>query len=104
MPLQIERRHLAIRDRLPGGIDAYLLKGVDDQSSCRRRAAHVAQQHLPTVQRLAGPVQTDLREQPMLNRIPLRAAGRIVADGYRKTQLIAQLRLRWFSGTCRKGP
>ena len=94
MPLQIECRHLAIRHRLPGRIDAWLSEGINRQSRRGGRAADVAQQHFPTPQRLAGPVQANLREQAMLNRIPFRAAPRIVAHCHRQAQLIAQLGLQ----------
>ncbi len=37
----------------------------------------------------AGPVATDLTEQPMLDRVPLRTPGRIVAYGHRQPEAIA---------------
>src|SRR5260370_6250285 len=68
--------------------------GAYSQPRARRGAANETQDPLPRAQRLAGPVGRDRPEQPMLDRVPLRAAGRIMAHGHGQPEPVAQLLLQ----------
>src|SRR5262249_50445967 len=65
-----------------------------DQACGRCSATDVAEHGLPRAQGLASPIETDMTEQPMLNGMPLRAAGRIVADGHRQAKPVTHLGLQ----------
>lgn len=59
-----------------------------DVSSC---CPNELQDRFVAPQGFAGPVGTDVIEQPMLNPIPLRRAGWIMCDGNRQAGFIRQL-------------
>ena len=78
MSFEIERLHFGIRDTLTRLIHSCVEKGSYLQPPARRGATDGGQQRLPGPQGFPGPVEADMTEQPMLNRIPLRAAWRVM--------------------------
>ena len=72
----------ASETRFAGLVDAVMEGGADGQAGRGRGAPQVAEHGVPGGEGLAGPVRADRAEQAMLDRVPLRAAGRIVADGH----------------------
>src|SRR5262249_53238995 len=64
--------------------------GVHRQAGFCARPADVPQHDSQTPQRLTCPVETDLAEQPALDRVILRAAWRVVADCYCEAQPVTE--------------
>src|SRR5438270_692497 len=63
----------------------------DAQAGLGRGTPQVAEHGVPGGQGLTGPVRADRAEQAMLDRVPLRAARRIVADGHGQSVPVAEL-------------
>ena len=90
---EVERGHLGIRDGLTGLVGTVVEGGPDGQAGLRRGALQVAEHGLPRREGMAGPVRADRTEQAMLDRVPLRAAGGVVADRDGQAVLVAELLL-----------
>src|SRR5919108_2291130 len=72
----LQGRHLGITDFDPSGIRTSVQRCLDTQALRRRGGANEADDHLPTLQRLATPVGGDVAEHAVLNLVPLaRARG-----------------------------
>lgn len=93
MRVERQRLHRRRRDRQAGRGGAREQGRLDPQPGRGRRAPQVAQQRVPGPQRLARPVQADRAEQPVLDRVPFRAAGRVVADRHGQPEPVAQVLL-----------
>src|SRR5713226_7441729 len=91
MAFEVEGGHLSVGDSFAGWVGARLEGRLDGQAGLGRGAPQVAEQRVPGGQGLAGPVRADRAEQAMLDRVPLRAARRIVADGHRQSVPVAEL-------------
>jgi hypothetical protein len=94
MAFQMEHIHFLIRHAPARLVDAVMEKSPYLQACCGRRPADVAQHSIPCPQGFPRPIEADLTEQAMLNRIPLRAAGRIVAHHHRQAQPVTDLCLQ----------
>src|SRR5439155_14640096 len=94
MACKVEHLHLGIRNALAGLVHPRVKKSSYLQTRGGRGATDIAQHRLPRAQGLASPVHADMTEQAMLNRIPFRAARRVVADCYRQPQPVTQLVLQ----------
>ena len=64
---------------------------LDFEPGARLGAANQIDDGLIIDQRLSSPVQTDEREEPVLDLVPLAGAGRIVTDRNRYPDLIRHL-------------
>lgn len=62
------------------GVLAFIEKRCHCQTGFRCRTFNVLHHGVQRSERVAGPLQGDKTEQPMLDRIPLGGAGRVVAD------------------------
>jgi hypothetical protein len=85
--------HDGIGDPLARFVDALEQAGGDPQARSGRGITQIAEHRLKGPQGLARLLETDLAEQAMLNRVPLRAAGWIVAHGHAQAQAVAELAL-----------
>lgn len=94
MVSQCEGLHHGIADLFAGLVDALDQAGRHPETSGGSRIAQIAQHRLQGAQGLARPVDADLAEQAMLNRIPLRATRRVVTDRNRQPQPVAKLALK----------
>jgi hypothetical protein len=93
MVFDVECRHLGIRNLLPCWIVAGVEDRLHDQTSRSLGASNESEHRVPGPQRYAGPVAADLAEQPMLNRVPLRATRRVMTHGHGQPEAIAELDL-----------
>src|ERR671926_405209 len=87
MVLQAEALHRLIRDPFTRLIGATSQLGFDLQPRAGRCAADVTHGRREAAQGFARPVQADGAEEPVLDRVPLRAAARVMADGHGETVL-----------------
>jgi hypothetical protein len=88
--LQAETLHRLVRDPLTSLIiGAASQLGFDRQPRAGRCAADGAHGRREAAQGFARPVQADGAEEPVLDRVPLRAAARVMEDGHRQTFFIA---------------
>lgn len=90
----IELLHLSIGNLLPFLVGAIQQSGPHPQTAVSRRATNKVEHGVQTPQWLACPVQTDLAEQPMFDRIPFGTPGGIVADRHGESIPIAHLLLQ----------
>lgn len=91
MVVQIQGVHHRIGDAPIDLVGALVEDGGDLQAGRGRRAAQETPQRRPSAQGCPCPVQMNRAEPPLLDGIPLRAAGGIVTDRGRQAALIAQL-------------
>jgi hypothetical protein len=75
-------------------IKAFVQEGFDTQSGHSACSPDVPQHNFRSPQGLSLPVLADEAEQPVLDRIPLRTPRRVVTDGHRQTEIIAELLLK----------
>lgn len=75
MALKIEGFHFLIGDLDSSAIDRVRHKRFDRQPSRGGRGRNIAERNVEGAQRAASPIETDLRKQPMLNRIVFGAAS-----------------------------
>lgn len=90
----VEQAHLFVGHLFAGLIEFSLQGCIDFQSCASLGGANILERHLITVQRHTLPVLADLAEQAMFDGIPLRCAGRIMANGDGEPMTIAQLLLQ----------
>lgn len=64
-----------------GWIVATVEVSVDRQAGSSSGGANEAEDLVIAVERFAGPVLGDLREEPMLDGVPFRSSGGVVSDG-----------------------
>lgn len=83
--------HHLVRYALTELIAATLEARFHPQPCAGFRSFDVLDHRLERPQRYTRPVQADVTEQPVLDRVPFRAAGRIVADGDGQAGEVAQL-------------
>ena len=77
---ELNRFEFGLRDFESRRVGFLEMRGGDFQTGLSGRTADETQQDQQRAQDLPGPGHGDLAEQPMLNRIPFRSAGRIVTD------------------------
>src|SRR5215813_2801331 len=90
MRLKVERLHDRLRNPAAGFEDAFKQTGSSLQTSLGGRRTDDPDPRLEGLQRAARPIQTDLGEQAVFDRIPFRASRRIVAARPGQTKLIAK--------------
>jgi hypothetical protein len=90
----IELLHLSIRNLLPFLIGAIQQSGSYPQLRLGERATKRGEHGVQTAEWLACPVETDLAEQPVFDRIPFGTPGGIVAHRHAESIAIAQLLLQ----------
>jgi len=78
-----------------GGIVATIEIGGNGQAGLGGSCADEVENLLVAVEGFTGPVFGDLREEAMLNRIPLRSTSRIVSDSDSEVETIGKLRLEF---------
>jgi len=76
-----------------GWIVATVKVSVDRQAGLSFGGANEVEDLVIAVERFAGPVLRDLREEPMLDGVPFRSSGGVVGDGEGKAVGIGQLGL-----------
>ena len=91
----LKRLHHGIGELLASVVDSLERGGRDLQAWGGRRSTQIAEHGLQGSQRLTGPIETDLAAQARLNRVPLRAAGRIITHRHAPAQAIAEPALEW---------
>ena len=91
--LHIQCLHHGVGDLLAGLIEAIEPLCSDLQARRGGRVTQIAEHGVEGAQGLAGPVETNLAEQAMLNRMPLRAASRVMTDGHHQPESVAELAL-----------
>ena len=89
----LKRLHHGIGDLLASLVDPLEQGGRDLQARGGRRIMQIAEHGLQGPQRLTGPIEANLAEQAMLNRVPLRAVGRIMTHSHAQAQAVAELAL-----------
>lgn len=80
MPFQIERIRLVIGDFDPGGVVVGYQMGLHAEAGLRPGLSNIVQCEFKGAQGTTGPRLADFAEEPMLHRVPLGGAGRIVTD------------------------
>ncbi|OWK43309.1 TPR repeat-containing protein [Fimbriiglobus ruber] len=90
MPSQAQLPHLVIRDLQAPLIVSPQQHGFHLQACFGSRVLNIAQQDQPRTQGLAGPVDADKAEQPMLNRVPLGATAGVVAHRHLQVEGVSQ--------------
>src|SRR6266576_760380 len=85
--------HHGVGDLLAGLIEAIEHLCSDVQARRGGRVTPIAEHGVEGAQGLAGPVETKLAAQSMRNRIPLRAASRVMTDGHHQPESVAELAL-----------
>src|SRR5262245_55235961 len=90
---EVEGSHLSIGDGLAGPVGPVMERGADGQAGRGGRALEVPKHGVPGGEGMAGPGLADRAEEAVLDRVPLRAAGRVVADGDRQAVAVAELLL-----------
>jgi hypothetical protein len=93
MTFKIKHVHGRGRHALAGLVDPRVEKRLHLQACCGCRPTDIAQHGVPGPQGLPRPIEADMAEQAMLNGIPLRAAGRIMAHSHCQSQPVAHLLL-----------
>src|SRR6266849_748521 len=96
MWLAIQGGHFSVADFLPFRVRARLKDCLDHQSSRGPCSTDESQQRVPGSQWYSGPIAADLAKQSVLNGIPFRTSGRIVAHGHGQAEPIANLYLQAF--------
>ena len=91
---KVELLHLLIGHFLSFLKDAVEHRRLNRQAGLGGGAPDVVEHEVQTAQRLAGPIQTDLTKEPMLDGIPFRAAGGIMAHRHAQSIAIADLFLQ----------
>jgi hypothetical protein len=81
MPLQRQSLEALFADRDPDGVVAVVEVGLDPQTGARGRGRDRLNNDLMAGQRPAPPVERDVREQSVLDFVPLACRRRIVTDG-----------------------
>ena len=96
-----------VGDLLSGLIEAREQRCGDLQARRGGRVTQIAEPGVEGAPGLAGPVETARAAQARLNRMPLRAASRVMTDGHRPPEPVAELALEWgvpqartIPGTC----
>ena len=78
---EIEGGHAGIGNGLAGLVDAVVAGGADGEAGLGGGPCEIAEHGLPGDKGMTGPGLADRAEQAVLDRVPLGAAGRVVADG-----------------------
>lgn len=91
VPLQVNLVHLLGTDRDALRIRALIDFGSDAQSSRGRRRAYETDNRGQTRQRFAAPVHGDIREEPVLDLVPLARTRRIVTHRDRQAGALGEL-------------
>src|SRR4051812_45247963 len=91
VPLETKTAPLVSADALAGLIAAALEHSLDLQVGRGGGTGDIADDGFERAQRYTRPVHADVAEQPMLDRIPLRAACRIVTHRHRQAAGVTQL-------------
>ena len=89
--MQVQGIHLLL-----GDFDAFLVLAIHQASlnlepGFRRSASDVIQHRLEGTQRLTSPIQADVAEQSVLDRIPLGRSGGVVTYHHVDTQPVCKL-------------
>src|SRR6478735_904548 len=87
----MEPSHVGVRDALAGFISPALETRRHAQSGGGDGTGDVADDRVERAQRDAGPIHADETEEPMLDRVPLRAAAGIMTHRHGEPAGIAQL-------------
>ena len=80
MPLQVERIHLIFGDFDTCGVVVGHQMGLHVEAGLRTGLLNIVQCEIKGAQGTTSPRLADFAEEPMLHRIPLGGAGRIVTD------------------------
>ena len=91
-----------IGDARAGSVNALDAAGRDPQAGRGGRVTPIAQQRLHGSQGLPRPMQTHGAAQPRRDRVPRRAARRLVAPGHAQPQPVAEVVVAW--GVPQPGP
>lgn len=98
MLFEVELLHLVIGDLLPFLTSSVSASSMHPQPGLGGGTANILEHGVQTAQRLARPIQADLTKEPMLDGIPFRTPGRIMADGHAEsiaiTERLLQLELK----------
>src|SRR6478609_1758433 len=86
-----DRIDLGVADLYDGRVGVWVEDGVDGQASVGGGCGDGLDDDLVVGQRPAPPVGGDEREQPVLDFVPFRGAGWVVADGDLQAGLGGQL-------------
>src|SRR5713101_8855598 len=90
MGLEVERGHLGVGDVLTFRISPAIELASHTQPGRGAGRADQVDDHRQTHQRLAAPVGADVREESMLDLVPLAGPGRKVTDGDRDARTVGQ--------------
>jgi len=93
MPRELHRGHLRIGDGDPRGILSAVELGADVQAAAAPRRADQTHDRGEVHERRAAPVHRNVREEAMLELVPLAGAGRKVTDRDRQPGAVGQLQL-----------
>ena len=80
---QPKTSHLVVADPFTQFVATTFEHCSDGQSGARRRIGDIAGHQLEAAQGFSRPIETDVAEQPVFDRIPLRATARVMANGHR---------------------
>src|SRR5579864_3866337 len=89
--IDLERGHLSIRDLQALRIRALVDLGSHLQPALGRGGRDQLDDHLVAYERTPPPVHPDMREEPMLDLVPLAGPGRQVADVKGQTCLVGEV-------------
>lgn len=91
----LKRLHHGIGDLLASVVDALERGGRDLQARGGRRITPIAEHRLHAPHRLTGPIEADRAAHARRNRVPLRAAGRIMTPRHAQAQAVAEPAVAW---------
>src|SRR5436309_2929582 len=90
MRCEVDRGHLGVRDVLAFRIGSAIELTPHAQPDRGAGGTDEIDDHRETHERLAAPVGADVREEPVLDLVPLAGPGRKVTDGDRHTRAVGQ--------------
>src|SRR5262245_45889976 len=94
MPLQPPRPHLRVRDLDAGLVAPAYERRLDGPTGLRLGAPEESEQRPGRPQGLACALDADAAEEPMVHRVPLRRAPRVMADRPPQPPAVRQLLLQ----------
>lgn len=86
---QPKTSHFVVGDSFAQFVAATLERCSDRQSGACRCIRDIVGYQLEAAQGFSRPIEADVTEQSMFDRIPLRATARVMANGHRQTAGIA---------------
>ena len=92
--LNVHSSPLYITDLEPSGVKGFVKMGMNLETRFGGRRGEVIEYGFVAVQGVPCPVLGYLTEEPVVGRVPLRGAGRVVGDSNRQSIGIAELDLQ----------